>query len=154
MADSPFFPSRQRGRAAFGLPNDNLQQMAQMLQRRNEMGQTPPTPPVTVTNPLNPGTGLGGMVGQAVGQGIAATPPTSAPAPVQTAAAAPPPVSPPGDQSLPSTMTQSATAADAMNPVANGPNTPGFWERINRALAAQQVPDGYRGAMGEMIKNG
>ncbi len=40
------------------------------------------------------------------------------------------------------------------SPTQIGPNTPGFWERINKAMAAQQIPDGYRGAMGEMIKNG
>jgi hypothetical protein len=75
---------------------------------------------------------------------------------------APPPMTPPaiapGDQTVPPTpldpnVMPSTSSID--NKIAqNGPSTPGFWDRINKALAAQQVPDGYRGAMGEMIKNG
>ncbi len=34
-----------------------------------------------------------------------------------------------------------------------GPNTPGFWERFNKAIKSGQVPESYRGVMGEMIKN-
>jgi hypothetical protein len=66
-----------------------------------------------------------------------------------------PPAIAPGDQTVPQGV-QPVTDMGMINGpgAGSGPNTPGFWERINKALTAQQVPDGYRGAMGEMIKNG
>ncbi len=141
--DSPFMPSRQRGREAMGLPND----------------ASPPQPVGTPSYQL-PNTGQNTAGLPAYGQPGSMLPsmaqymrPAASPTPPVTVQASPPPVIPPGDQPLPTTMTQSATAADAANPM-GGPNTPGFWERINQALKAQQIPDGYRGAMGEMIKNG
>ena len=133
-----------------GLPNDNMAQIAQMLLKGNETAQTPPyIPPQAAANiGANVGTGIGGAI----------APPTP-PVTVQATPPMSPPVSqptpPPGDQGLPSTLTQSATAADANNPISmGGPDTPGFWQRFNKAISSGQVPEGYRGVMGELIKNG
>jgi len=114
-----------------------------------DFGRTPPfIPPQAAANiGANVGTGIGGAI----------APPT----PPVTVQATPPmapmaqPTPPPGDQGLPSTLTQSATAADANNPISmGGPDTPGFWQRFNKAISSGQVPEGYRGVMGELIKNG
>ena len=128
-----------------GLPNDNMAQIAQMLLKGNETAQTPPfIPPQAAANiGANVGTGIGGAIAPP-------TPPVTVQA---TPPMAPPmaPTPPPGDQGLPSTLTQSATAADAN---ISGPSTPGFWQRFNKAISSGQVPEGYRGVMGELIKNG
>jgi hypothetical protein len=107
-----------------------MQTLAHLLMARNERTAPPP------------GANYGALAGpQALGAAQAPPAPPAMP-PTQTASV--PPAIAPGDQTVP-----------AMPPPTQiGPNTPGFWERINKALAAQQIPDGYRGAMGEMIKNG
>ncbi len=74
------------------------------------------------------------------------------PAPPMTATPAmPPPSVAPGDQTTPSPPMQSATAADAGNPIAQAP---GFWDRWKMMLPQGQVPQQYRGVMGEQIGNG
>ena len=128
-----------------GLPNDNMAQIAQMLLKGNETAQTPPfIPPQAAANiGANVGTGIGGAVAPPTPPvTVQATPPMASP----MASPAAPPTVPPGDQGLP-----------PMPPpiqIGGGPSTPGFWERFNKAISSGQVPEGYRGVMGELIKNG
>jgi hypothetical protein len=67
----------------------------------------------------------------------------------QVASAAPP--MPPGNEPMPldPNVMQSTSSID--NRIANKPES--VWETMKRLFANGQVPEGYRGAMGEMIKN-
>ncbi len=134
--------------------NTGLEMLANLLkstQHRRAMENTPSST-VAATPPQLPQFQIPGMNASPVG-----TPPFLPPqqaaaispvAPPQTAAtpSSPPPTVSPGDQP--------GALPPMPSPTQIGPNTPGFWDRINKAMAAQQIPDGYRGAMGEMIKNG
>ena len=133
--------------------NTGLEMLANLLkstQQRRALENRPRTPPATATAQMPPFQ-IPGMNASPVG-----TPPFLPPqqaaaispvAPAQTASTpvSPPPTVSPGDQP--------GALPPMPSPTQIGPNTPGFWERINKAMAAQQIPDGYRGAMGEMIKN-
>ena len=141
--------------------NPGLATLARMLMGHGETHRTP--------GPQLPFTGLTNTAGlppyQQPGMSLDPAAYISTPAPAipkpgaVVPPAGPPPAAPmvpptsvqPGDQTLPSTMTQSATAADAMNPMAQAPSV---WDTFKKMLAQGQVPEGYRGAMGEMIKNG
>ena len=141
----------------------SLAALAEMLKRTQHQrvmeNPTPASSSVTIpaTPPALPQfqSPTAGSMLPSMAQYMKATPPINPDAPpISTAGAVPinaPPSVQPGDQTLPSTMTQSATAADAMNPIAQAPSV---WETMKKLLAQGQIPEGYRGAMGEMIKNG
>ncbi len=130
-----------------------LAQLADMLKRTQHRrvmeNMPPPTPPATAQASLPPFQ-IPGMNDSPVGTPPFMPPqrqamPAPAPPPVTT-----PPVVAPGDQTLPSTVTRSATAADAGNPISQPMSV---WDTFKKMPAQGQVPEGYRGAMGEMIKN-
>jgi hypothetical protein len=142
----------------------SLNALAEMLKRtqhRRVIEGAPPTPPAVAHASLPPFQ-IPGLNNSPVGTppflppqspaANSAMPPPAMP-PTQTASV--PPAIAPGDQTVPPGV-QPVTDMGMINGpgAGSGPNTPGFWERINKAMAAQQIPDGYRGAMGEMIKNG
>ncbi len=119
------------------------------------MGLMPETRPVNVaaTPPALPNfQAPGGMMPEFTNAPRPIQPSGPPPAPPMTATPAmPPPSVAPGDQTMPSNPTQSATAADAGNPIAQAP---GFWDRWKMMLPQGQVPQQYRGVMGEQIGNG
>ncbi len=81
----------------------------------------------------------------------AAQPPMAAAAPPMTAQA-PPPAIAPGNQL--GVVPPMSPPVNINGPGAGGdPSTPGFWERFNQAIKAQQVPPIYQGAMGQIIGN-
>jgi hypothetical protein len=131
----------------------SLNALAEMLKRtqhRRVIEGAPPTPPAVAHASLPPFQ-IPGLNNSPVG-----TPPFLPPQSPAANSAMPPPAMPPTQTaSVPPAIAPGDQTVPAMPPPTQiGPNTPGFWERINKALTAQQVPDGYRGAMGEMIKNG
>ncbi len=140
--------------------NTGLEMLANLLkstQHRRAMENTPSTPPATATAQLPPFQ-IPGMNASPVGtppflppQQAAAISPI-APAQTPSTPVSPPPTVSPGDQ--PGAIPPVTDMGFVNGAGPGGPNTPGFWERINQALKAQQIPDGYRGVMGEMIKNG
>ncbi len=139
-------------------------------------GINPAAPPVAMP-PSGAGANIGGMVGSAVGQSMSPPNYGALAAPQNAGAAMPPPVPPqaaapmpaidpspqpvnpappvaPGSQGLPAMS--APIAINGPGPGANGQQaiSTSIWDTWKKMFANGQVPEGYRGAMGEMIKNG
>ncbi len=130
-----------------------LAQLADMLKRtqhRRVIENAPPaTPPATAQASL-PNFQIPGMNTSPVG-----TPPFLPPQSPAAAPMAAPPAMPPAQANAPPVIAPGDQTVPPLPPPTQigGPSTPGWWERFNKSIASGQVPEGYRGAMGEMIKN-
>jgi len=133
-------------------PNDPaLEALANLLkttQSRRIAEQRPMTPPVTVPNQA---ANFAPMAGPQA-MGAAMPQPAVAPPMAPMTPPNPAPNLPPASDAQSNLPMQSATAADAFA-VGPQPISSGIWDTLKKMLANGQVPEGYRGAMGEMIKN-